>query len=127
MIRPIRIAKVIAMIVVTVAFVFPVYWMIITSLKPLDQVLAFTPRFIPIPPTLAGFIEGIKARGGFVFKNSLIIATVTTLITLVTGSLAAYSFARFKIGGFHLPFWILSTRMMPPVASIIPLFLLSLP
>src|SRR5262249_32034540 len=37
--------------------------------------------------------------------------------------LAGYSFARYRIGGFHLPFWVLSTRMMPPVAAVIPLFL----
>jgi multiple sugar transport system permease protein len=39
------------------------------------------------------------------------------------GSLAAYSLARFRIGGKHLAFWILSIRMMPPIASILPLFL----
>ena len=38
--------------------------------------------------------------------------------------MAGYSFARYKIGGFHLPFWVLSIRMMPPVAAIVPLFIL---
>lgn len=124
MTRPIRLAKIILMIVVAVIFIFPVYWLAITSLKPLIHVLTFPPRFLPVPATLSGYAGALEARGAVVFKNSLIIAVATTLITLLTGSFAAYSFARFNIGGFHLPFWILSTRMMPAVASIIPLFLL---
>ena len=40
--------------------------------------------------------------------------------------MAGYSFARYKIGGFHLPFLVLSIRMMPPVAAIIPLFMIML-
>ena len=46
------------------------------------------------------------------------------LVSVVVGSLAAYSFARYKTGGENLSFWVLSTRMFPPVASALPLFLL---
>ena len=120
-----RVLKLTVMIIIVAAFLFPIYWMFITSFKPVTHVVSFPPLFFPSPATLTGYIEGLfQAQGIIVFRNSLIIATVTTLITLLTGSLAAYSFARFKVGGFHLPFWILSQRMMPAVASIIPLFLL---
>ncbi len=125
MAKPIRIGKLVLMVIVAVIFIFPVYWLAITSLKELTHVVTYPPRFLPVPVSMSGYTEALfGARGAVVFKNSLIIAVATTLIALLTGSFAAYSFARFNIGGFHLPFWILSTRMMPAVASIIPLFLL---
>ena len=46
------------------------------------------------------------------------------VLSVVIGTAAAYSIARFRTGGKHLSFWILSQRMMPPVAIIIPIFLL---
>jgi len=70
------------------------------------------------PTALTGF------QGLLGLKNSLVVGVAVTLITLFVGSLAAYSLARFRVGGRHLPFWILSQRMMPPIAAIIPLFLL---
>jgi multiple sugar transport system permease protein len=110
--------------VIFVVFVFPVYWMVLTAFKPADQVITYPPRFYTSQPTLDGFREALEARGNVVLKNSLIIAVAVTIISIAVGSLAAYSFARFRVGGFHLPFWILSTRMTPAVAAIIPLFLL---
>jgi multiple sugar transport system permease protein len=63
-------------------------------------------------------------KGGFALKNSLIIAGSATILSVLIGSLAAYSLARFHTGGRHLGFWLLSQRMMPPVVLVIPLFLL---
>lgn len=122
--RPIAVLKYIVIALIVVVFIFPIYWMILTSIKPAHEVITYPPIFFSLHPTLDGYAEAIAARGALVFKNSLIIAGFTTIISLLLGSLAAYSFARFRIGGFHLPFWILSTRMMPPVAAIIPLFIL---
>jgi multiple sugar transport system permease protein len=53
-----------------------------------------------------------------------VIAFSTALISVSVGSLAAYSLARFRFGGDEFSFWIISTRMFPPVASAIPLFLI---
>src|SRR5207247_5812218 len=52
------------------------------------------------------------------------IAFSTTVLAVVTGTAAAYSMARFRTGGKHLAFWFLSQRIMPPIAIIIPVFLL---
>ena len=84
----------------------------------------FPPLFIPPEFTIKYYIEAFYWLGGEAFKNSLIITTCTTIIATVLGCMAGYSFARYKIGGFHLPFWVLSIRMMPPVAAIVPLFIL---
>jgi multiple sugar transport system permease protein len=58
-------------------------------------------------------------------RNSLIVASASTVLSVVLGLLAAYSFSRFEIGGKDdLLFFILSTRMLPPVVVTIPIFLM---
>ena len=56
--------------------------------------------------------------------NSLILATVSTFFAMILGTIAAYSLVRFKTGGENLAVWIISQRMMPPVAIVFPVFLL---
>jgi multiple sugar transport system permease protein len=56
--------------------------------------------------------------------NSLILASVSTVFAMILGTLAAYSLVRFETGGENLAIWIISQRMMPPVAIVFPLFLL---
>jgi multiple sugar transport system permease protein len=56
--------------------------------------------------------------------NSLIISSATTVFSTLIGTMMAYSLARFRTGGEHLAFWVLSQRFLPPVAIILPLFLL---
>ncbi len=71
--------------------------------------------------------EEIVRRGDFPkrYMNSLIISILTTLITVTLGTLAAYGFSRFKVKGEgNLLFFILSTRMLPPVIVVIPVFLM---
>ncbi len=109
---------------IVVVFFFPIYWMFITTMKPQETVLANPPLFYPPRLTLEAFIDGLSMHGAKGLINSLIVASSVTLISLLFGTLAGYGFARYRIGGFHLPFWILSTRMMPTVAAIIPIFLL---
>ncbi len=59
------------------------------------------------------------------YMNSLIISISTTLLTIILGTLAAYGFSRFKVKGEgNLMFFILSTRMLPPVIVVIPIFLM---
>jgi multiple sugar transport system permease protein len=59
------------------------------------------------------------------YMNSLIISISTTVITIILGMLAAYGFSRFKVKGEgNWMFFILSTRMLPPVIVVIPIFLM---
>jgi multiple sugar transport system permease protein len=57
-------------------------------------------------------------------KNSLIIALSNAFICLIIGLLGTYTIVRFRTGGLNLAFWILSNRFLPPVAFVVPLFLL---
>ena len=113
---------VIAMVVAV--FVFPIFWMLATSIKPQDAIMTYPPVFYPSNPTLTPYATSVQQFNSLkIIQNSLIITGSATLISIILGSVAGYAFARYRIGGFHLPFWILSTRMMPAVAAIIPLFL----
>jgi multiple sugar transport system permease protein len=103
----------------------PLYWVGVTSIKPQEDLLVDPPVWWPSHPTGIHYSTALNAfRGWTGLENSLIIAFSTTALALVIGTAAAYSMARFRTGGKHLAFWFLSQRMMPPVAIIIPVFLL---
>jgi multiple sugar transport system permease protein len=103
----------------------PLYWMFITSIKPSDDYLSVPPVWIPRAPTLVHYTAALFAyRGLQGLINSLIISLSATLLSAVLGTLMAYSFARFNTGGKHLAFWVLSQRFLPPVAIILPIFLI---
>jgi multiple sugar transport system permease protein len=55
--------------------------------------------------------------------NSLVLASVSTFFAMIFGTIAAYSLVRFRTGGENLAVWIISQRMMPPVAIVFPVFL----
>lgn len=103
----------------------PLYWVAVTSIKPQEDLLVDPPVWWPSHPTGIHYSTGLNAfRGWDGLENSLIIAFSTTALAIVIGTAAAYSMARFRTGGKHLAFWFLSQRLMPPVAIIIPVFLL---
>jgi multiple sugar transport system permease protein len=56
--------------------------------------------------------------------HSLILAGVSTLLAMALGTVCAYSLARFRTGGRQLSDWIVSQRMIPPIAVVFPIFLL---
>lgn len=108
-------------------FLFPVLWMFLTSFKTQDQIFASPPVIIPPREqwNLDNYVGALTGSGGLqAVRDSLIVAASTALISVGVGSLAAYSLARYRLGGDQFSFWILSTRMFPPVASAIPLFLI---
>ena len=103
----------------------PLYWVVITSFKPQDDLLVDPPVWWPDNPTSIHYTTALNSFNGWKgIKNSLIIASSTTAIALLVGTMAAYSMARFRTGGKHLAFWFLSQRILPPVAVVIPIFLL---
>jgi multiple sugar transport system permease protein len=103
----------------------PLYWMLITSIKPSDDYLAVPPVWFPSQPTLVHYYAALFAYRGFAgLINSLIISLCATLLSTVLGTLMAYSLARFNTGGQHLSFWVLSQRFLPPIATVLPIFLI---
>ncbi|MGI8480321.1 MAG: carbohydrate ABC transporter permease [Gaiellaceae bacterium] len=103
----------------------PMYWALITAFKPQEDILAQPPVWFPSDPTFSYFGSALNRLNGLTgIKNSLIVAFATTFLAVVIGAAAAYSMARFRTGGKHLAFWFLSQRLLPPVAVVLPIFLL---
>ena len=114
----------IAAIVLTLFFIFPVYWLFIISFKTPDEIFAFPPVWYPESIQFANYRVLFKDGDAETVWNSLILAGVSTVIAMVLGTMCAYSLVRFKTGGENLAVWIISQRMMPPIAIAFPVFLL---
>jgi len=113
-----------AAIVLTIFFVFPVYWLFIISFKTPDEIFAFPPVWYPKSIQFANYRVLFKDGDAETVWNSLVLAGVSTVIAMALGTICAYSLVRFKTGGENLAVWIISQRMMPPIAIVFPIFLL---
>lgn len=103
----------------------PLYWVVITSIKPSNDYLTVPPVWFPAEPTIVHYTAALFSyRGLQGLTNSIVIASASTLLSAIMGTMMAYSLARFNTGGQHLAFWVLSQRFLPPVAIILPIFLL---
>ncbi|MDQ0395518.1 carbohydrate ABC transporter permease [Labrys monachus] len=103
----------------------PLYWMFITSIKPSDDYLAVPPVWFPSEPTIVHYTAALFAyRGLQGLINSLVISLAATVLSALFGTMMAYSLARFGTGGKHLSFWVLSQRFLPPIAVVLPIFLI---
>jgi multiple sugar transport system permease protein len=156
---------IVAVLVITLIFLAPIYWIVSTSFKPrnlsttIPPTVVFTPEVSPFvklftkrsqlraPPTAeeyeaAPWWERMVFDGGEKvvrdgkgnvqwsaypnrFMNSLIVAITSTVLAVSMGTITAYGFSRFRVKGeADLLFFILSTRMLPPVVVAIPMFLM---
>lgn len=103
----------------------PLYWMLITSIKPSSDYLTTPPVWFPAKPTNVHYTAALFSyRGLQGLINSLIVASASTVLSTMMGAMMAYSLARFRTGGNHLALWVISQRFLPPVAVILPIFLL---
>lgn len=120
-----------SLVVFVAFFAQPIVWMVLTSLKPRKSIMKFPPDIFPMPPTLENYsnLVKLKAWGGeeiFTkqFPNTLIIALLSTAVTIGVSVLAAYSLSRYSFAGRRtLTFSIISIRMLPPIAAVLPLFI----
>jgi multiple sugar transport system permease protein len=111
-------------IAVLILFLFPIYWMIATSFKASADILVSPPKWTFVP-TLENYVYAFKvANFGHFIANTLIVALISTLIVVGVGTLASYGFARYNVGGGNMMFFILTTRMMPAIAVVLPFFLI---
>ena len=126
--RPITRIIIYAILLLALAFfLFPVLWTFVTSFKTQKEFFSYPPVFVPQQIDLHNYIGAMipppDGRNGFKsLMDSGIVALGTTILSMILGAPAAYSLARWKTGGDDLSFWILSTRMFPPVAAALPLF-----
>ncbi|HUL10137.1 MAG TPA: carbohydrate ABC transporter permease, partial [Candidatus Acidoferrum sp.] len=103
----------------------PLYWAVITAIKPVDDYMTIPPVWFPEHPTLVHFTAAMFTYRGLVgLINSAVVSVAATALSVLLGTLMGYSFARFNTGGQHLSFWVLSQRFLPPIAVVLPIFLI---
>jgi len=111
-------------ILLTLVFVFPIYWLFMISFKTPAEIFAFPPKWYASKFQFGNYVGLFKDGDAVSVLNSLILAGTSTIIAMLLGTMAAYSLVRFKTGGENLAVWIISQRMVPPIAIIFPVFLL---
>jgi multiple sugar transport system permease protein len=116
----------ILLIVTALLFMFPLFWMVDTALKPDNQIFQSPPALIPAPMRFDNFIQAYQFLpfGRYIF-NTLLVASIGTVIVTFTSSMAAFAFARLNFPGRETVFVLyLGTLMVPQAVLVIPSFLL---
>lgn len=122
--RPIR---VVLIAVSMVLILFPLYWLVTSSFKIKGEYLAYPPVLFPGKFTMESYRSVFgNDQLGLNFFNTLIVAAVSTLISVLLGSMAAYSVARGSIGKRarkYFGLWFMIQKMYPAIATAIPVYL----
>jgi multiple sugar transport system permease protein len=114
------------------AFLFPVVWQLATSLKPEPKIPTWPPQWYAGELTLANFqriMFGLASQGVYYdffswLRNSIVVAVFSTLLTIFLGSLAGYSFSRFRFKGQRPLFMLaIATIIIPQEITIVPLYI----
>lgn len=98
--------------------VFPLFYCILTSLKPLDELLIFPPKFYVSRPTIANYtalpalLSNLQVPLSRYFFNSLFITIVSTLLSILAGSLAAFTFSKSRVKGRKAIFTLVQMMML---------------
>jgi multiple sugar transport system permease protein len=115
------------LVLLSLVFVTPLVWMLITSLKTYGDAQRIPPSWLPDPASGYGYQQILNNSQNPVlrwFLNSMLAATLHALLVLATASLAAYALARLRFRGRSVAFaLIVATLFIPPTSLIIPNFL----
>lgn len=132
-----KLVTTLALLLICTGFFLPFFWMVSTSLKPLPETMAFPPKFIPshvdmlkvgdhttpVPENYAAVLTSDKFDFVRFASNSITVAVLSVLGTVISSSLVAYAFARIKFKGRGLLFAVmLSTMMIPFPVVMVALF-----
>ncbi len=113
-------------ILITLVFIFPIFWMTSTSLKPEDEVLAATQTLLPVKWQFSNYATVMQKEPFMRYMlNTAIVTAGTMILEMGTGVLAAYSFARGKYRGKHAMFlFVLGAMMVPIQVTFVPLYVM---
>lgn len=125
-----RISKVVIYILITILAVicaFPFLWMIISALKPQNEIRSSVPSFFIDNPTLENFQRVLIDNGFLTYvKNSLIVSLIATLLSMAIAVLAGYALSRYyrrrvtKVSNFLM----MLSQMIPGVLLLVPLYMI---
>jgi multiple sugar transport system permease protein len=110
--------------VLAIPFVFPTWWMVTSSVKPISDIFAFPPELIPRRFDWSTYGEVFRLQPfAQQYWNSCYIAAMVTVGTMIVSSLAGYAFARIKFPGANILFMVVLTGLLiPSEVTIVPLF-----
>lgn len=112
------------LILIVIVWVFPIFWIFINSFRS-SQAIISKEITLFFKPTFEHYILVFTKHPFFRYLiNSTVVAIFTTVISVLCGSLAAYSLARFNTGGRNYALWIISSRMLPPAVLVIPFYIM---
>ncbi|WP_345214626.1 carbohydrate ABC transporter permease [Georgenia halophila] len=122
--RRLRWALVLLMAVLSVPFVFPTWWMATSSLKTTSEILQVPPSLWPDAPSFGSYARVFELQPFAIqYWNSLYIAVVVTVGTILVASLAGYAFARIRFRGAGFLFIVVLVGLLiPSEVTIVPLF-----
>ena len=108
-------------VTILVLVLFPFIWMLQMSLRPNDDIMGYSLRFVPTLENYRALWIGNFPKS---FANSFATSASSTILSLLIGVPAAYSLSRWRFRARRaVAVWILATRMAPPIAFTIPFFL----
>ena len=111
---------------ITLLIFFPLFWLFLTSFKTELQAIS-VPPLLTFTPTLENFAE-VQVRSDYMLyaKNSLVTSVLSTVLGLLIAAPAAYSMAFFRTKKTRdLLLWMLSTKMMPAVGALVPVYVMA--
>ncbi len=122
-----RVFRAVYLLFFTVIFLFPIYWMVRTSLGSRTETLLYPPRYFPQHFELGAYARIFHdMNGSIVIWNTIRVNITAAILALALGIPAAYAVSRFdfkgKEGGFM--FTVLSTRFLPPATALVPIYFL---
>jgi ABC-type glycerol-3-phosphate transport system permease component len=114
------------LIIVAVSMIFPLVWLVSTSLKHPGKQFVFPPQIIPIPVYFKNYVDLFDLLPMWQFMlNSAKISILSVIGTCLSSSLAAYAFARLRFRGRNFLFMVLlATMMIPGQVTLIPTFII---
>lgn len=119
-----RLGRYAIVLAVTVFVITPFYWLIVTSLRPANEMLMAHPSLLPSHVTLDNYKRALSnPRLGTYLLNSTIVSVGTTLLALGIAVLAAYALSRFPVrfkSGAEIAIFV--SQMLPPIILVVPLF-----
>jgi len=122
--KMIRIVTYIFLFIGAIAFIFPIFWSLLSSFKTLGEITRYPPTFFPEDPTMGGYYTAFVKENFSVFiTNSLLIGIVKTAIIVYTSALIGYVLGKIRFPGREKVFiFILITIMIPWPVLILPLY-----
>lgn len=110
--------------VLSIPFVFPTWWMVTSSMKPISDIFAFPPSLIPTTYDFSSYADVFRLQPfAQQYFNSAYIAAIVTAGTMLIASFSGYAFARIRFPGHNALFLVvLSGLLIPSEVTIVPLF-----